>query len=85
MGLDDEAPPLPPRNYNWSDIEDNDDELFQSEDELDDHQWTVSDQQKLYATVSATLYAREIFFVANLMNFNIAKFFDVSALHFKRL
>ncbi len=51
LDLDDEAPPLPPRVYNWSDFEDNDDELFQSEDELDDHSWTVSDQQKLYATV----------------------------------
>ena len=51
MDLDDEAPPLPPRDYNYSDFEDNDDELFQSEDELDDHSWTVSDQQKLYATV----------------------------------
>ena len=52
MDLDDAPPPLPPRIYNWSDFEDNDDELFQSEDELDDHKWSVSDQQKLYASVS---------------------------------
>lgn len=53
MDLDEEAPPLPPRNYSWSDVEDNDDELFQSDDDLDDTSAvvTISDHQKIYASV----------------------------------
>ena len=53
LDLEDEPPPLPPRIYHWSDMEDNDDELFQSDDDLDDPltKWSVSDQQKLYASV----------------------------------
>lgn len=31
---DDEAPPLPERNYNWSDIEDDDEDILCSDDEL---------------------------------------------------
>ena len=55
MGLEEEAPPLPPRNYSWSDMEDNDDELFQSDDDLDDTSApvTISDHQKIYSSVSA--------------------------------
>ena len=54
MGLEEEAPPLPPRNYSWSDVEDNDDELFQSDDDLDDLSTsvTISDHQKIYSSVS---------------------------------
>ena len=54
MGLEEEAPPLPPRLYTWSDVEDNDDELFQSDDDLDDLTATVtiSDHQKIYSSVS---------------------------------
>ena len=53
MGLEEEAPPLPPRLYSWSDMEDNDDELFQSDDDLDDTSATVtiSEHQKIYASV----------------------------------
>ena len=53
MGLEEEAPPLPPRLYSWSDVEDNDDELFQSDDDLDDTSApvTISDHQKIYSSV----------------------------------
>ncbi len=27
LGLEDAPPPLPPRNFNWSDVEDNDEEV----------------------------------------------------------
>ena len=27
MGLEEAPPPLPPRNYSWSDVEDNDDDV----------------------------------------------------------
>ena len=55
MGLEEEAPPLPPRLYTWSDVEDNDDELFQSDDDLDDTSApvTISDHQKIYSSVCA--------------------------------
>ena len=56
MGLEEEAPPLPPRLYSWSDVEDNDDELFQSDDDLDDLSApvTISDHQKIYSSVSGS-------------------------------
>ena len=55
MGLEEEPPPLPARNYSWSDMEDNDDELFQSDDDLDDTSApvTISDHQKIYSSVCA--------------------------------
>ena len=55
MGLEEEPPPLPARNYSWSDMEDNDDELFQSDDDLDDTSApvTISDHQKIYSSVRA--------------------------------
>lgn len=51
---DEEAPPLPPRNYSWSDIEDSDDDLLQSDDDLDEPFSTITtmDHQKIYASVS---------------------------------
>ena len=54
MGLEDEPPPLPPRNYDWSDVEDNDEDLFQSEDELEEPSSRISldDQQAMYSSVS---------------------------------
>ena len=57
MGLEEEAPPLPPRNYSWSDMEDNDDELFQSDDDLDDTSApiTISDHQKIYSSVGIVI------------------------------
>ena len=53
MGLEEEPPPLPARNYSWSDMEDNDDELFQSDDDLDDTSGpvSISDHQKIYSSV----------------------------------
>lgn len=58
MGLEEEAPPLPPRNYSWSDMEDNDDELFQSDDDLDDMSApvTISDHQKIYSSVGTACH-----------------------------
>ena len=57
MGLEDEPPPLPPRNYDWSDVEDNDEDLFQSEDELEEPSCRISldEQQAMYSSVSLTL------------------------------
>lgn len=54
MGLEGEPPPLPPRNYDWSDVEDNDEDLFQSEDELEEYSSRISldDQQAMYSSVS---------------------------------
>ena len=55
MDLDDEPPPLPPRNYSWSDVEDDDDDLFQSEDELEEepsNRISLADQQAMYSSVS---------------------------------
>ena len=71
MGLEEEAPPLPPRLYSWSDMEDNDDELFQSDDDLDDTSApvTISDHQKIYAsvcTLSIWYYAGCVVFFVNL-------------------
>ena len=59
MDLDDEPPPLPPRNYNWSDVEDDDDDLFQSEDELEEPSVRISlaDQQAMYSSVSILLHS----------------------------
>jgi len=50
LRLEDEPPPLPPRNYSWSDIED-------SDDDLDEPPATMSacDQLAIHASVSACL------------------------------
>ncbi len=52
--MDDEAPPLPPRHYSWSDIEDNDEEIWQSDDDLDDpiNSISIMEHQKIYSNVS---------------------------------
>lgn len=50
MEWEEDAPPLPDRNYSWSDIEDDDDELLQSDDDLDEPM-TITEHQKLYSTV----------------------------------
>ena len=57
MGLEEEAPPLPPRNYTWSDVEDNDEDLFQSDDDLDESssQISLDDQHAMYSSVSGEL------------------------------
>ena len=57
---DEDAPPLPARNYSWSDIEDNDDEILQSDDDLDDEplsKMSIVEHQKLYSSVSACRHA----------------------------
>ncbi len=55
---DEDAPPLPARNYSWSDIEDNDDEVLQSDDDLDDDEpidrMSIVEHQKLYSSVSTS-------------------------------
>jgi hypothetical protein len=60
MGLEEEAPPLPPRRYSWSDMDDNDDELFQSDDDLDDTSGpvSISDHQKIYSSVGVLNFTR---------------------------
>ena len=54
MDLDEDAPPLPPRNYSWSDIEDNDEDIWQSDDDLDEpiNRTTIMEHQKIYSSVS---------------------------------
>ena len=54
MGLEDEPPPLPPRNYEWSDVEEDDEDLFQSDDDLDEpsSQISLDDQHAMYSSVS---------------------------------
>ena len=54
---DEEAPPLPPRNYTWSDIEDSDDDLLLSDDDLDEPFSTIISMglQKIYDSVSYTI------------------------------
>ena len=49
LGLEDVPPPLPERNYSWSDIEDNDEEFCQSDDDLDEP--STMDHQKMYSNV----------------------------------
>jgi hypothetical protein len=54
MEWEEDAPPLPDRNYSWSDIEDNDEDIWQSDDDLDDDptsRVTIMEQQQLYSTV----------------------------------
>ena len=57
MGLEEKPPPLPPRNYDWSDVEDNDEDLFQSEDELEEPCFRISldEQQAMYSSVSLSI------------------------------
>ena len=56
MEWEKDAPPLPPRNYSWSDIEDNDEDILQSDDDLDEvgplTEVSIMEHQKLYASVS---------------------------------
>ena len=41
------APSLPPRLYSWSDVEDDDDELFLSDDEGDSSAMTLPQKSKV--------------------------------------
>ena len=50
LDLDAEPPPLPERNFSWSDIEDNDEEFCQSDNELDEP--STIDHQMVYSSVS---------------------------------
>ena len=56
MELEEGPPPLPERNYSWSDIEDNDEEYCQSDDELDEP--STTDHQKIYSSVSRGVVRR---------------------------
>lgn len=62
LDLEDEAPPLPPRRYSWSDIEDED--SLPSDDEPDE-KTSIMEHQKIYSSVSpdsipTCLYAHNI-------------------------
>lgn len=52
-GWEEDAPPLPERNYSWSDVEDNDEDILQSDDDLDEpiDQVSIMEHQKIYSTV----------------------------------
>lgn len=55
MGWEEDAPPLPARNYSWSDIEDDiDDEVLQSDDDLDEpiSHMSITEHQQIYSSVS---------------------------------
>lgn len=59
---DEDAPPLPSRNYSWSDIEDNDEDLSDEEHDEDDepiNNVSIEEHQKLYSSVSPHLGATQ--------------------------